>query len=149
MRTFLQDPAALDAYGPLHTTNGLILTPSHIRVLNDDMVVARFREVNDRTGAEALNGQDLIIDRERLPEIEEEEYYHADLIGLRAQTIAGDALGVIAAIHNFGAGDVLEVRGPMGQAYYPFTKLVVPVIDVSAGQVTIAPPDETSGEDQG
>lgn len=148
IRTFLADPQALGDYGPLATPDGKRLTVQQVRALKDGMAVARFAEIDDRTAAEALNGMELSVPRSALPDEEDEDsFYHADLIGLEARDPAGGLLGHIAAVHDFGAGDILEVRGPGGQSYYPFTKAIVPEIDVAHGRLTIVPPAEIGGKD--
>jgi 16S rRNA processing protein RimM len=83
-----------------------------------------------------------------LPEPDEDEFYLADLEGLRAETIEGETLGQVLALRNFGAGDILEVRPPQGgeTLMFPFTKAVVPIVDIAGGRVVIAPPVEIEGE---
>lgn len=149
VKTFTDDPEAIGAYGPLSTPSGQRLTVAAVRVVKGDLVVARFREITERTAAAALNRVPLSVPRSALPvEDDGDTFYHADLIGLAAVTEAGDPLGTIAALHDFGAGDVLEVRGPGGSVLYPFTKAVVPVIDVAAGRVVIVPPAETEAQEE-
>lgn len=79
--------------------------------------IARFAEVTDRNGAEALRGTVLAVPRSALPPLAEGEYYHADLIGLPAVSTTGEALGECAAVENFGAGDVLEIKRPDGKRF--------------------------------
>ncbi|WP_376801702.1 ribosome maturation factor RimM [Candidatus Raskinella chloraquaticus] len=148
VRSFVGDPADLGAYGPLSAGRGRSLTPQTIRVLRDGMAVVRFAGIEDRSGAEALNGLELSILRSALPAPDDEDtFYHTDLIGLSAVTSDGLTLGRIVAVHDFGAGDILEIRGEVGQAYYPFTKAVVPSLDLAAGRVVIIPPAETGTEE--
>ena len=113
-----------------------------------DMLVARVEGVCDRDGAEKLKGLELFIPRANLPAPAEEEFYLADLIGLRAETLDSAPLGEVVAVRNFGAGDILEVRPPQGgeTLMFPFTKAVVPLVDVAGGRVVIAPPAEVEGE---
>lgn len=140
VKTFLADPGDLAAYGPLTLPDGRLLTPVHVRLLRDDLVVARFKELSERTQAEAHNGQELTIARDKLPAPEEDDsFYHADLIGLEARLPDGTRLGEVIAIHNFGAGDILEVRGTDTQLF-AFTKETVPTIDIAAGTLTLIPP---------
>ena len=82
-----------------------------------DGTIARFAEVGDRTAAEALRGTLLTVTRETLPTLEDGEYYHADLVGLAAVSTAGEPLGEVAAVENFGAGDVVEIRRPSGKTF--------------------------------
>lgn len=79
--------------------------------------VARFAEVTDRTAAERLRGTELTVPRSALPPLPEGEYYHADLIGLPAVSTAGEALGAVVAVENFGAGDILEIERPDGKRF--------------------------------
>jgi 16S rRNA processing protein RimM len=96
-----------------------------------------------REQAQALAGVRLFVDRSALPETEDEdEFYHADLIGLRAETADGTPFGTVLALYDFGAGDVLEIRMPDGQTeLLPFTRAVVPVVDVKGGRLVVEPPD--------
>ncbi len=97
--------------------------------------------VGDRAAAKALKGTRLYVPRVRLPPAGEEEYYHADLIGLAVEEVGGRALGTVTSVHNFGAGDVLEVAAAGGIAIMvPFTRAVVPVIDLAGGRIVIDPP---------
>ena len=148
VRTFLASPQALGDYGPLGTSDGRVLTVTGVRTLNADMAVARFEGISDRNGAEALSGCELTIARDALPaEAEEDSFYHADLIGLAVRASAGEAIGHIIAIHNFGAGDMLEVKTSGGRQFYPFTRVVVPEVDIAGGYVVLVPPDETGERD--
>ena len=96
-----------------------------------------------------MNGLELYVAREKLPETDEDEYYHADLIGLAAVTTAGEALGRVIAIHNFGAGDIIEIAPPRGATMLlPFSNTVVPDVDLAGGRVVIDLPQEIEGEDE-
>lgn len=144
VRTFTGDPAAIGGYGALTDKSGA--KSYAVRVVRSNPkggVIARFEGVNDRNGAEALNGTDLYIDRARLPATAEGEYYHADLIGLKAVDVQGTALGEIIAIENFGAGDLLEIRleGISATEFVPFTNACVPAIDISAGVAIVIMPE--------
>jgi 16S rRNA processing protein RimM len=100
-----------------------------------------------RNEAERLNGLELYIARGKLPATEAGEYYHADLIGLAAATAAGEPLGHIVAIHNFGAGDILEIAPPSGTTLLlPFSNAVVPTVDIAGGRVVIELPEEIEGD---
>ncbi|EKF18740.1 ribosome maturation factor RimM [Nitratireductor pacificus] len=133
VKSFTGDPMALGDYGPLTTGDGRMLTVRQLRPVKN-VVVAQFAEVGDRNAAEALNGTALFVERAALPaELDEEEYYHADLIGLAAVDEAGQRFGTIGALHNFGAGDILEVTlATGGSALVPFTRAAVPSIDLAA-----------------
>ena len=147
-----QDPAAIGSYGPLDTDRaGLTITISKLR-LHKNVVVAHLKGINDRTAAEALNGVGLFIDRDRLPETDDEEdFYHTDLIGLEARLVSGQIIGQVSAIPNFGAGDLIEIRDPnSGDTFlYPFTKAVVPTIHIDQGFLIIEVPlDAEEGEEE-
>src|SRR6478736_2765084 len=110
--TFTEDPLAVKAYGPLTTRDGARqFEVTHVREAKDHLV-ATFKGVASREDAERLNGIELYIAREKLPETDDDEYYHADLIGLAAVNAANEPLGRVVAIHNFGAGDISEIAPP-------------------------------------
>lgn len=147
-----QDPEAIASYGPLETDRpGLSITIEKAR-LNKTVLVARLKGVTDRNAAELLNGVSLFIDRSRLPEPDDEDdFYHTDLIGIEARLDNGVIIGEVSALPNFGAGDLLEVRDPRsGDTFlYPFTKAVVPTIDIRGGFLVIVPPvDADPGEEE-
>jgi 16S rRNA processing protein RimM len=111
-------------------------------------LVATLKGIATREEAERLNGLELYIAREKLPATDENEYYHADLIGLAAVTPANEPLGRVIAIHNFGAGDIIEVAPVQGATMLlPFTNAVVPSVDLAGGRVVIELPDEIDGDD--
>jgi 16S rRNA processing protein RimM len=113
-------------------------------------LVATLKGVTNRNEAERLNGLELYVARENLPATDDDEYYHADLIGLAAVTTAGEPLGKVIAIHNFGAGDIIEIAPPAGATVLlPFTKAVVPTVDLRGGRVLIELPDEIEGDKPG
>ena len=146
--TFTEDPFAVEDYGPLSTKDGA----RHFEVASAretrDHLVVTFKGVTSRDEAERLNGVELYIPRERLPATEEDEYYHADLIGLDAVTSANEPLGRVIAIHNFGAGDIIEIAPESGMTILlPFSKAVVPIVDIAGGRVVIELPKEIEGDD--
>jgi 16S rRNA processing protein RimM len=137
---------AVTTYGPLESEDGT--QRFEIKALRPakDHFVARLAGIDDRNAAELLTGLKLYVSRERLPPVEDEEtFYHADLIGLAAVTPEGAPLGTVTAIHNFGAGDLVEIRPQGGGAtlMVPFTDLVVPEIDLAAGRMVVVPPAVT------
>ena len=145
--TFTEDPFAVKEYGPLTTKDGARqFEVTHVREAKDHLV-ATLKGVTTRDEAERLNGLELYIARDKLPETDEGEYYHADLIGLAAVTATGEPLGRVAAIHNFGAGDIIEIAPPQGPTMLlPFTNAVVPTVDLAGGRVVIELPQEIEGE---
>ena len=129
IQSFTEEPLALAYYGPLATNRpGLVIEIESARATTN-VLVARLKGIKDRTAAEKLNGVELYIDRDKLPPAEDDDdFYHADLIGLEARLSDGSVVGKVTAIPNFGASDLLEVRDERtGDTYlYPFTKAVVP-----------------------
>jgi 16S rRNA processing protein RimM len=146
--TFTEDPLALKHYGPLMTKDGARqFEVTHAREAKDHLV-ATLKGIATREDAERLNGIELYIARDKLPETDEDEYYHADLIGLAAVNAANEPLGRVTAIHNFGAGDIIEIAPAHGPTMLlPFTNAVVPTVDLANGRVVIELPQEIEGED--
>ena len=146
--TFTEDPLAVKAYGLLTTRDGARqFEVAHAREAKDHLV-ATFKGVATREDAERLNGIELYVAREKLPETDEDEYYHADLIGLAAVNAANEPLGRVTAIHNFGAGDIIEIAPAKGPTMLlPFTNAVVPTVDLAGGRVVIELPQEIDGDD--
>ena len=146
--TFTEDPLAVKHYGPLSTKDGARqFEVTHVREAKDHLV-ATLKGVASREDAERLNGIELYVARDKLPATDEDEFYHADLIGLAAVTQQGDALGRIIAVHNYGAGDISEIapNGGGETKLLPFTNAVVPTVDLAAKRVIIALPDEVEGD---
>lgn len=145
--TFTEDPFAVRHYGPLLSKDGKRqFEVAQVREAKDHLV-ATFKGVTTRDEAERLNGIELYVAREKLPTTDEDEYYHTDLIGLAAVTTDGEPLGRVLAIHNFGAGDIIEIAPPKGPTMLlPFSNAVVPEVDLTGGRVVIALPQEIEGE---
>ena len=146
--TFTEDPFAVTRYGPLSTKDGArSFEVAHAREAKG-FLVATLKGVTTRNEAERLNGLELYVARDKLPATDDDEYYHADLIGLAAETIAGEPLGKVIAIHNFGAGDIIEIAPPSGATMLlPFSNEVVPTVDVTGGRVLIELPQEIEGDE--
>ena len=145
--TFTEDPFAIEAYGPLVTKDGARQFELTSAREAKGHLVATLKGVATREDAERLNGVELYVARERLPATEQDEYYHADLIGLAAVDSANAPLGRVIAIHNFGAGDIIEIAPPQGATLLlPFTNAVVPTVDLAGGRVVIQLPDEIEGD---
>lgn len=153
VKTFTGDPLALADYGPLYDEAGARYDVVDIRPAKN-VVVVRFRQVNDRASAEALNGTVLYVDRSVLPDdLEEDQFYHADLIDLPVRDEHGQVLGHVSAFHDFGGGDIMEVVLGSGKTVLvPFNRDAVPTVDLQNGVVGIdrlaAGLDET-GEGEG
>jgi 16S rRNA processing protein RimM len=147
--TFTEDPLAVTRYGPLTTKDGA--RQFELAQTRDAKghLVATFKGITTRNEAERLNGLELYVARDKLPATDEDEYYHADLIGLAAITTTDDPLGKVIAIHNFGAGDIIEIAPPAGMTIMlPFSNAVVPTVDLAGGRVVIALPEEIEGDDK-
>ena len=148
--TFTEEPFAVKDYGPLTTKDGARQFEIASAREAKDHLVATFKGVATRDEAERLNGIELYIPREKLPATDDDEYYHADLIGLDAVTAADEPLGRVIAIHNFGAGDIIEIAPPAGATMLlPFSNAVVPKVDIAGGRVVIELPKEIEGDDPG
>jgi 16S rRNA processing protein RimM len=145
--TFTEDPLAVKAYGPLLTKDGARSFEVATAREAKGHLVATLKGIATREDAERLNGVELYIAREKLPATENDEYYHADLIGLAAVNAANEPIGRVTAIHNFGAGDIIEIAPPQGATMLlPFTNAVVPTVDLRGGRVVIELPREIAGD---
>ena len=143
VKSFTADPANLKDYGPLRTRDGRTLEVRSARALKGDLLAVHFRGVDDRNAAEALKGAELLIARTALPPADAEEFYHADMIGLAAEDTEGRRIGDVSAIHNFGAGDVIEIARDDGDTVLlPFTRERVPTIDLAGRRIVIAEPED-------
>jgi 16S rRNA processing protein RimM len=144
LRSFTQDPMAVAAYGPLESEDGAWRFEIEDLRPAKDHFVARFVGVNDRDAAEKLTHLRLYVPRDRLPPAADGEFYYADLVGLAAVTPDGAELGAVSAIHNFGAGDIVEIKRAGGAPLLvPFTEAAVPSIDMKSGRMVVVPPAET------
>ena len=144
--SFTEDPMAVANYGALETEDGTRRFEIEALRPAKDFLVARLKGIGDRDAAASLCNLDLFVARERLPPIDEADtFYHADLIGLAAVTTDGAALGTVAALHNFGAGDLIEIATTQGgePLLLPFTDAIVPEIDVAARKVVVVLPSVT------
>ena len=137
IKTFTGDPMALGGYGPLYAKDGRAFEIDDIRPAGD-VVVVRFKGIRDRTVAEGLTGTELFVDRSVLPAEEEDEFYHADLLGLTVRDETGADVGKVVAVQNFGGGDILEItfRGRKG-VLIPFSQAAVPEVDITGGFITV------------
>jgi 16S rRNA processing protein RimM len=143
IKSFTADPADVAAYGPVADESGARRFGIEAVGTARGAVLARLSGVGDRNAAEALKGLRLYVPRAALPPANEDEYYHADLIGLPVETREGARLGTVGAVHNFGAGDILEVRRVEGgDVLLPFTEAVVPEVDLAAGRIIADPPPD-------
>lgn len=149
VKTFTESPGKLGAYGPLHAKDGKSFRVTSVRETKDGAVIS-LEGVTDRSTAEALKGTELYVPRSALPKADPDEFYHADLIGLRAEDTEGRAMGIVRALHNFGAGDVIElVRDDGDEVFLPFTREVAKEIDLEGGRIVIAAPEEIEAGEKG
>ncbi|HTJ58017.1 MAG TPA: ribosome maturation factor RimM [Devosiaceae bacterium] len=149
IQSFAEEPLALIEYGTFSTNRpGLSITVETARATTN-VLVARLKGVTERSAAEKLNGVELYIDRDRLPEIEDEDdFYLVDLIGLEARGQDGAVFGKVLAVPNYGAGDILEIGGTGQETrLIPFTHAAVPEIHLSGGYLVVVPPVEIEGEE--
>jgi 16S rRNA processing protein RimM len=150
VKTFTETPERLAAYGTLRARDGRVFDIAHVRTLKPDIAVASIEGVGDRTAADSLKGVELFVSRDVLPVPEGDEFYHADLIGLRAEDAEGRLIGEVRAIHNFGAGDVIEiVRADGGNLFLPFDRETVPTIEPESGRLVVVEPRDDAALKQG
>ena len=141
IKSFTEQPEDVAGYGPLTDEAGLRRFELRVVGAGKGVVIARLSGVEDRNQAEALRGLRLYLPRSALPQTEAEEYYHADLIGLEAVLGDGTPVGRVRAIHDFGAGDTLELTRPGAPALMvPFTRAVVPNVELATGRLVLDPP---------
>lgn len=142
LKSFCADPSAIADYAPLTDEAGNSYSVTLTRPIKNGFA-ARLGGVATKEQGDALKGVQLFAPRDRLPAPEEDEYYHADLIGLRVVDTGGTEIGTIRAVMDHGAGDLLEVQGPglKNTVLLPFTKACVPTVDLAGGKVVADPPD--------
>jgi 16S rRNA processing protein RimM len=149
--SFTQDPSAVASYGPLETQDGTRRFEIEALRSAKDHFVARIAGIASRDAAEELRNLELFVPRGRLPDIEEADtYYHTDLVGLDVVTLDGAQVGTVHALHNFGAGDIIEIM-PLGSGeplMLPFNETTVPKIDLRAKQIVIVSPVEIDVQDK-
>jgi 16S rRNA processing protein RimM len=143
VKSFTADPKSVASYGELSDARGLRHFRLTLQGQAKDGVIARIDGIDDRDAAEALKGTRLFVDREALPALaEEDEFYQTDLVGLRVEACDGKTLGRVKAVLNFGAGDLLEIEGEGVSLMLPFTRQVVPLVDLPGGRLVADPPAE-------
>jgi 16S rRNA processing protein RimM len=147
-KLFTAMPDALARYGELHTRSGRKLKITAFRPAKPGEAVIAFEGVGDRNAAEALKGTELFVDRAALPDTNDDEFYHADLIGLEVRDAHGRVLGKVTGLHNFGASDVMEFSRPDGDnVLMAFTKETAPVINIAEGFIIVAVPEDDEDND--
>jgi 16S rRNA processing protein RimM len=145
LKSFTEDPLAVSRYGPLESEDGARRFEIASARPAKDVLVVQIKGVDDRTAAEALKNLRLYVPRERLDPPADDEFYHADLIGLIAVAPDGSTVGKVVAVPNFGAGDLIEIAPMSGgpSVLVPFTRVAVPEVDIAAGRIVIDPPEGT------
>ena len=144
LKSFTADPMALKGYSPLESEDGTTRFAIEALRPGKSHLIAQLRGILDRSAAERLAGVKLFVPRACLPPVATDEFYHADLIGLRAITAEGTEIGTVMAVHDFGAGDILELRLAQSDAtlMLPFTATCVPEVDLARGRIMVVPPEE-------
>lgn len=149
VRSLTVDPEALFSYAPLVDESGARVFELARRGKNKDAFLVSIKGVSDRTQAESLKGTKLFIERSLLPEAEKGAYYYADLIGLTARDEKGQEVGRVEAVHNYGAGDFIEIKPQDGPSFMlPFKEAFVPQVDVEKGILIVSVPDGWLEEDK-
>lgn len=143
LKSFCAEPEAIAAYGPLTDESGMRRFEVTLVKPVKAGFAARLSGVDTKEEADALRGTRLYAGREALPALGEDEFYHADLIGLEVRDTGGALLGHVRAVHDHGAGDLLEVHGPglKQTVLLPFTRAAVPTVDLSGGRIVADPPE--------
>ncbi|SDJ60534.1 ribosome maturation factor RimM [Aliiruegeria lutimaris] len=143
LKSFCAIPEDIASYGELFTEDGArAFTVEISRPVKNGLAV-RLNGIATKEQADALKGVRLMADRHRMPELPEDEFYHADLIGLEVRDTGGNLLGTVRAVQEFGAGDMLEIHGPglKTTVLLPFTREAVPTVDIASGRIVADPPE--------
>ena len=139
VKPFTVVPSDVAAYGPVHLEDGRVLQLT-VKSVSKNLVICEANGITDRSMAESLRGLTLSVERSALPELEETQTYHADLIGLSVQNTAGQQLGIVKGLHDFGAGEIVEisVTGSRTTEFYPFYPPFLERLDIKAGLIVLA-----------
>lgn len=142
LKSFCSEPTDIAAYGPLRTEDGREFAVTLTRPVSGGLG-ARINGITTKEQADALRGTSLFVPRDRLPSLPDDEYYHADLIGLAAHDTGGALIGKVTAVYNHGAGDILEISptGHKSALLLPFTMAIVPNVDLAAGRIVVDLPE--------
>ena len=148
VKPFTVVPSDVAAYGPVHLEDGRILQLT-VKSVAKNLVICEANGITDRSMAEVLRGQTLSVERAALPELDETQTYHADLIGLRVQDTEGQQLGIVAGLHDFGAGEIVEisVAGSSTTELYPFYPPFLVDLDIQEGKIVLA--EQPASDDKG
>ena len=144
LKSYCAQPEAIAAYAPLWTGDGKRSFSVRLTGSTNNGFTARLTGIASKEEADALRGTELFADRDKLPNLPDDEFYHADLIGLAVFDTGGGPLGTVRAVHNHGAGDILEIFAPGRKAtlLLPFTRAIVPTVDLATGRIVADPPEE-------
>ncbi len=151
VHSFAEEPGNIGSYGALSDKTGTRTFKLRVlRLTPKGAIVARISGISDRNAAEALKGVELYVARDKLPEPDEDEFYHADLVGLAAVAPDGVPIGEIVAVQNYGAGDLIEIRipGRKDTELVPFSDRFVPEVDIPARKVVVVMPVSAADEDK-
>ena len=150
VRSFTAAPEGVVSYGPLYDAAGrVVMTPKRWREINDGLAVSA-PEIPTREAAEKLKSTPLHVPRHLLPPAEEDEFYHVDLIGCRVETLAGETIGEVLDVRNFGADDLLEIRGANGKTLFiEFSKTDVPIVDLANRRLVAVIAEDTDAKPEG
>ncbi|WP_128253345.1 ribosome maturation factor RimM [Falsirhodobacter deserti] len=140
LKSFCAEPAAIADYGPLTAEDGRSFKITLTRPVAGGLG-ARLSGISTKEEADALKGTRLYASRDRLPALGDDEFYHSDLIGLEVRDTGGQLLGRVSAVHNYGADDIIEVQTKGESLLLPFTRAVVPTVDLAAGRIVADPPE--------
>ncbi len=146
LKSFCAEPAAISIYAPLSDESGKSYDVKITRTIKNGLA-ARLSGVSSKEAADALKGTRLFAPRDRLPELDDDEFYHADLLGMAVLDTGGTKLGSVKAVLNHGAGDLLEVNTGQGVVLLPFSLAVVPTVDLAGRRIIVDPPDGTFSDD--
>lgn len=146
LKSFCAEPAAISIYAPLSDESGKSYDVKITRTIKNGLA-ARLSGVSSKEAADALKGTRLFAPRDRLPELDDDEFYHADLLGMAVLDTGGAKLGSVKAVLNHGAGDLLEVNTGQGVVLLPFSLAVVPTVDLAGRRIVVDPPDGTFSDD--
>ncbi|KRS13810.1 16S rRNA-processing protein RimM [Roseovarius atlanticus] len=144
LKSFTATPEDIATYGPVTSEDGAhSYTITLTGQATKGALIARLSGIATKEQADALRGLRLFVDRDRLPTLPDDEYYHADLIGLEVFDTGGTSLGRVKSVLNHGASDILEIHGPglKSTVLLPFTLEAVPTVDLASGRIIADPPE--------
>ena len=149
LKSFCADPEAIADYTPLTRADGEIITTMVVKGQTKGALIARIDGIISKEQADALRGMELFALRDQLPSLPDDEFYHTDLVGLMTFDTGGAELGRVKAVQTNGADDLLEIMSPTHKdtILVPFTKAIVPTVDLASGRIVLDPPRGLFNED--